>query len=44
MSFKDEYNELQRQIAPDEEFIERLAEKMQDDKSKKRKINHVSEP
>lgn len=37
MSFKDEYNELQRQIAPDEEFIQRLAEKLQDEKSKKKK-------
>lgn len=37
MSFKDEYNELQRQIVPDEEFIERLAEKMQDEKSKIKK-------
>ncbi len=37
MSFKDEYKELQRQIAPDEEFIERLAEKMQDKKPKKKK-------
>jgi len=37
MSFKDEYNELQRQIAPDEEFIERLAEKMRNEKTKKKK-------
>lgn len=37
MSFKDEYNEFQRQIAPDEEFLERLAEKLQDEKSKKKK-------
>ncbi len=37
MSFKDEYSELQQQIAPDEEFIERLAEKLQDEKIKKKK-------
>ena len=30
MSFKNEYNELQRRIAPDEEFLERLAEKLED--------------
>lgn len=39
MSFKDEYNELQRQIAPDEEFIERLAEKLQNEKQVKKKKN-----
>lgn len=41
MSFKDEYNELQRQIAPDEEFIERLAEKLHDEKQEKKKKSKV---
>lgn len=36
MSFKKEYDELQRQIAPDEEFLERLAEKLEDEKQVKK--------
>ena len=39
MSFKNEYDELQRQIAPDEEFLERLAEKLEDEKQVKKKRN-----
>lgn len=37
MSFKDEYKQLQRQIAPDEDFIERLSEKLQKEEVKKKK-------
>lgn len=39
MSFKNEYDKLQRQIAPDEEFLERLAEKLEDEKQVKKKRN-----
>ncbi|MDE6031222.1 MAG: hypothetical protein K2G32_06360 [Oscillospiraceae bacterium] len=41
MSFKEEYGEYQRQIAPDEEFLERLAEKMDDEKQVKKKNRAV---
>lgn len=37
MSFKDEYDKFQRQIAPDKEFLERLAEKMDAEKQVKKK-------
>lgn len=37
MSFKDEYDKFQRQIAPDKEFLERLAEKMDAEKKVKKK-------
>lgn len=37
MSFKDEYDKFQRQIAPDKEFLERLAEKMDNEKQVKKK-------
>ncbi len=40
MSFKKEYEKLQRQIAPDREFIERLSEKLQkEEQIKKKKKN-----
>lgn len=39
MSFKDEYEKLQRQIAPDGDFIERLSEKLQEEEQVKKKRN-----
>lgn len=39
MSFKDEYEKLQRQIAPDEKFIGRLTEKLQKEKQIKKSKN-----
>ena len=39
MSFKDEYEKLQQQIAPDREFIERLSEKLRNEEQVKKKKN-----
>lgn len=42
MSFKDEYDKFQRQIAPDKEFLERLAEKIDAEKKVKKKRIRMS--
>lgn len=41
MSFKDEYEKLQRQIAPDNEFIERLSEKLRNEEQTRKKKKKI---
>lgn len=44
MSFKDEYNELQNNIAPDAEFLERLEQKMELKMREQRKPQKSKKP
>lgn len=44
MSFKDEYNELQNNIAPDAEFLERLEQKMELQMQEQRKPKKSKRP
>ncbi len=44
MSFKDEYNELQNNIAPDAEFLERLEQKMELQMREQRKPQKSKKP
>lgn len=41
MSFKDSYKELQQNIAPDEEFLRQLSEKMEIQKQKRKRLRII---